>query len=230
MGKTPAFQLYASDFYVDTVGWTATEVGAYLRLLLHQWVEGPLENKISVLARIAGVDPRNMQKMWSTVIAKKFTVDDAGMFVNKRLEETRISQLNYRELQKVSGKKGAEIRWEKDRVPHENPNGVNIALQSSSSSSSSKKKKDQKIIGKQPFSIPSLSEVKTYCQERNNSIDPERFINYYEANGWMVGKNKMKSWHAAIKTWELRDNSGNGSKQPIPIYSPTKAEEAEWRW
>lgn len=52
------------------------------------------------------------------------------------------------------------------------------------------------------FIPPSLEDVQSYCLERGNSVDAERFIDYYTANGWMVGKNKMKDWKAAIRTWE----------------------------
>ena len=75
---------------------------------------------------------------------------------------------------------------------------------SSSSSSSSTKIKDKKI---RIFVIPSLEDVRAYCQERENGIDPELFIDKYTANGWMVGKNKMKDWKAAVRTWEKNDFS-----------------------
>lgn len=52
---------------------------------------------------------------------------------------------------------------------------------------------------------PSLDEVKAYCQDRNNRVDAERFISFYESKDWMVGKNRMKDWKAAIRTWEKRD-------------------------
>lgn len=55
------------------------------------------------------------------------------------------------------------------------------------------------------FTPPSLDDVTSYCHERNNNIDPQRFIDFYESKGWMVGKNKMKDWKAAIRTWEQRD-------------------------
>ena len=74
------------------------------------------------------------------------------------------------------------------------------------------------------FVKPTIEEVKEYCLERNNNVNPERFIDYYEANGWKVGKNPMKDWKAAIRTWERnykeekkdesnsRPNRQNGSK------------------
>ena len=52
---------------------------------------------------------------------------------------------------------------------------------------------------------PSVDEVRAYCQQRGNSIDPERFVDYYTSNGWKVGKNPMKDWKAAIRQWEKSD-------------------------
>jgi hypothetical protein len=52
------------------------------------------------------------------------------------------------------------------------------------------------------FYPPTLDEVKAYCDERRNLVDPEKLFDFYSAKGWMVGKNKMKDWKAAIRTWE----------------------------
>lgn len=52
---------------------------------------------------------------------------------------------------------------------------------------------------------PTLEEVKDYCNERNNDVDPNRWYNYYSANGWKVGKNPMKDWKAAVRTWERKE-------------------------
>lgn len=59
--------------------------------------------------------------------------------------------------------------------------------------------------GSSHFQKPSLSEVAQYCRERANKVDPEQFYNFYESNGWKVGKNPMKDWHAAVRTWEKRE-------------------------
>lgn len=53
---------------------------------------------------------------------------------------------------------------------------------------------------------PTLEDVKAYCQERGNNVDAVRFFNYYESNGWRVGKNPMKDWRAAVRTWERSDD------------------------
>ena len=52
------------------------------------------------------------------------------------------------------------------------------------------------------FVKPTLEEVKAYCRERMNMVDAEKFMNYYESNGWKVGKNPMKDWKATVRTWE----------------------------
>ena len=56
------------------------------------------------------------------------------------------------------------------------------------------------------FKKPTISEIQAYCKERNNSVDPEQFFDFYECKGWMVGKNKMKDWKAAVRTWERNSN------------------------
>ena len=62
-------------------------------------------------------------------------------------------------------------------------------------------------IKEKRFTPPTIEEVKAYCDERKNTVDPETFINFYESKGWYVGKNKMKDWKAAVRTWEKnRDN------------------------
>ena len=53
------------------------------------------------------------------------------------------------------------------------------------------------------FVKPSLQEVKSYCQERRNRVNPEQFVDHYEANGWVQGKGKpIRDWKAAVRTWE----------------------------
>ncbi len=66
--------------------------------------------------------------------------------------------------------------------------------------------KNKNIKGKEEgdFVPPSLEEVSAYCQERQNGINPEQFISYYQSKGWKVGKHKMVDWKAAVRTWEKR--------------------------
>ena len=55
---------------------------------------------------------------------------------------------------------------------------------------------------KKRFTKPTVDEIADYCSERNNKVDPQRFYDYYESNGWVIGKVPMKNWKAAVRTWE----------------------------
>lgn len=72
-------------------------------------------------------------------------------------------------------------------------------------------KEDNKYINKDSlftenpkFKKPTVEEIRSYCQERGNKIDPEQFYNFYESKGWKIGKSLMKDWKASIRTWEIR--------------------------
>lgn len=79
--------------------------------------------------------------------------------------------------------------------------------------------KDNNIIVDKPqekvkkFIPPTVEEVKNYCDERNNGIDAEAFVAFYDSKGWMIGKNKMKSWKSAIVTWE-KSRKANVNAKP----------------
>lgn len=68
------------------------------------------------------------------------------------------------------------------------------------SNDSTKKKTAKRFIP------PTIDEVRAYCSERGNFVDPESFISFYESNGWKVGRNTMVDWKAAVRTWEHRDS------------------------
>ena len=67
------------------------------------------------------------------------------------------------------------------------------------------------------FTPPSVDEVRAYCQDRQNGVDPQRFVDYYTSNGWMVGKNKMKDWKASVRTWEKKEGKPKASKSSNPF-------------
>ena len=77
-----------------------------------------------------------------------------------------------------------------------------------------KTKKDNiNVIQKKSIFIkPSLEEIEEYCRERNNQVDAQKFYDFYTSNGWKVGKNPMKDWRAAVRTWERSDIAPVGSK------------------
>lgn len=77
------------------------------------------------------------------------------------------------------------------------------------------KKKERKSAPR--FSPPTVDEVAAYCQERGNTVDAERFVDFYAAKGWKVGANSMQDWKAAVRTWERGDNRGRKRAQSEPV-------------
>ena len=80
-----------------------------------------------------------------------------------------------------------------------------VGKQTSSKSQATAKQTSTTIqVNKEQSIPPTVDEVRAYCESRSNGIDPEMFIAFYEARGWKIGKDRMKSWKACIVTWEKR--------------------------
>ena len=67
------------------------------------------------------------------------------------------------------------------------------------------------------FVKPTVEEVQAYCIERSNGIDATRFWTFYESKGWMVGKNRMKNWQAAVRSWEQQDKRDAQRSKPTVV-------------
>ena len=68
------------------------------------------------------------------------------------------------------------------------------------------------------FSPPSVEDVREYCKEKGYNVDPERFVDYYISNGWKVGRNPMKDWQAAVRSWERKEKP-NGKTESKPLWN-----------
>lgn len=101
-------------------------------------------------------------------------------------------------VRQISDKNPPEIELELEK-------DIEIEKEIHSSASTTTKRKR--------FEKPSISEIKQYCMERNNNIDASQFFDYYESNGWKVGKNSMKDWKAAVRTWERSEYRKSNSKK-----------------
>lgn len=117
----------------------------------------------------------------------------------QRIENDRTNVQT--KVQQISEKSPPEIEIEKDIE-------IEKEIHSSAKSTTTKRKR---------FEKPTLSEIKAYCIERNNNVDAQHFFDHYESNGWKVGKNSMKNWQAAVRTWERSEyrkpNSKKNSKE-----------------
>ena len=123
-------------------------------------------------------------------------------------------------LQLTAWERHQQVRARKSKFPEPDINGYQLisnvpVIQSLSESLSESNSNDigQLAPPKPPkFKKPSFDEIASYCCERGNSVDPQRFFDHYESNGWMVGKTTMKDWKAAVRTWEKNNIQKAGSK------------------
>jgi len=114
-------------------------------------------------------------------------------------------------------KKAANKRW---ATAGKTSKGDASALQVESKSNAKHEpltKNHKPLTNTKRFAPPTLEEVKAYCFERRNSVNPEQFIDYYSGNGWMRGKNKIKDWKACVRTWERNENDRRSQQPSKPI-------------
>lgn len=77
------------------------------------------------------------------------------------------------------------------------------------------------------FTPPSVEQVTEYCKERNNNVDPQSFVDFYMAKGWMVGKNKMRDWKAAVRTWE-QNRTQQKKRNAALNYQQSEIKKEDW--
>ena len=220
--RPPSFQFYPREYLSSraVAAMHPTARGGYVHLLCHAWLSdrpGWLPDDDALLAAISGLGERWLDHR--ETIARAWRVR-RGWWIQVRMVETRRAQKR-RWKQASSGAKATNAkRWgANDSIAQRHDSESRIVTPSSSSSSSSSSSKNLEAEPKTraapaAFVRPSLIEVQAYCQERAQAghrvVDPQAWLNHYESNGWRVGKNAMKDWRAAVRTWE-RSDFGNGN-------------------
>lgn len=123
-------------------------------------------------------------------IGKGSTEADRQRLYDRRISEERKQNklTQSRNLEEICKKSTPEIEIELEKDIE-----IEKEIHSSAKSTTTKRKR---------FEKPTLSQITQYCLERNNNVNAEQFYDYYESNGWKVGKNAMKDWKAAVRTWE----------------------------
>ena len=133
-------------------------------------------------------------------IGKGSTEADRQRLYDRRISEERKQKklTQSRNLEEILKKSTPEIEIELEKDIE-----IEKEIHSSAKSTTTKRKR---------FEKPTISEIKEYCIERGNKVDAQHFFDYYESNGWRVGKNSMKNWQAAVRTWE-KNSYTNTTKQ-----------------
>lgn len=162
---------------------------------------------------------------WSNKKVKRFLLcleGDRMLSMKSTTKKTYLTVINYDKYQ------GSDI----DKAPPMHHGSTTEAYQKHTNNNeliiTNNNNKDKDLNTSVPkgtthtkFIPPTIEEVKNYCEERKNNVDHERWYDHYEAKGWMIGKNKMKDWKAAVRTWEKGATNGETNRGNVRPFRST---------
>jgi len=186
MAKDPAFLFYPGDYVSGTMGMTFEEKGAYMDLLMLQFNRGHMNTHMI---------QHTVGHLWDQVKCK-FIQDQEGLWYNIRLDVEKDKRKTFTESRrnnmKPKNKSKDEPSYETHMQPHMDSHMENV----------NKDINKDININKSKCSFEQVYEYMSLRIGTNQAkIEAEKFVNYYESNGWKVGKNPMKSWGAAANNW-----------------------------
>lgn len=134
-----------------------------------------------------------------------FAIKEDKIFFSESLMRRMLPLEERRQKLSEAGRRGNATRW---NIATRSP-GDGDAIATQSQVKESKVKKNREHIGEKraAFSPPSLLDLETVITENGYTIDPQQFIDFYESKGWLIGKNKMKDWQAAVRGWARRSDA-----------------------
>jgi uncharacterized protein YdaU (DUF1376 family) len=212
--KAPAFQLYTDDFLAGTLEMSQEEVGQFIRLLCHQWNRGSIPVETEKQQRLTG-------GCVSVDVLVKFRLCEDGSLRNERLESVRTERGLFLQQQSIKGQQSAEKRRLAASAIQPKLNQTSTGVQPDTQpdgqpeSNSPSPSPITKIQADKPprvrFQKPTVEELTAEAMKIGLPLpEVDKFLNYYESNGWKVGKNSMKSWPAAMKGWLYRLGEASG--------------------
>ncbi len=186
MAKDPAFLFYPGDYVSGTMGMTFEEKGAYMDLLMLQFNRGHMNTHMI---------QHTIGHLWEQVKCK-FIQDDEGLWYNVRLDIEKDKRKTFTESRrnnmKGKTKPKEEHTYEKHMNSHMKPHMENVNENINKDINTMK----SRCNFEQAFEYISIR-----IGVDKAKIEAEKFVNYYESNGWKVGKNPMKNWKAAANNW-----------------------------
>jgi len=136
--------------------------------------------------------------------------------LEKIREQTRARVAKHRELKKIGCNVTSNVT-----VTQCNATDIEEDIDIELDKDKSNKAKSKRFVP------PTLEEVQEYSRERGNYVDAQRFIDFYESKGWMVGKNKMKDWKACVRNWERNVKDKIGEKTDVSNRSKNRLKDLE---
>jgi uncharacterized protein YdaU (DUF1376 family) len=195
------YMFHIGDYHSHTSHLEPLEDLAYRRILDRYYLqEAPLKGTSTTVARALGLASSTVEVDY--VLSEFFTQDDDGYWRQERAEEEIVAYQSHKAASKRGGKASGKARKQAASEP---------PLKAPSTTLEPTVNRKPLTVNQQPkdnsgrFTPPSIDEVRDYCVDKGYTLDPERFINFYESKNWMVGKNKMQKWKAAAANWEKRN-------------------------
>ena len=192
MAKDPAFLFYPGDYVSGTMGMTFEEKGAYMDLLMLQFNRGHMNTHMI---------QHTVGHLWEQVKCK-FIQDDEGLWFNVRLDFEKDKRKTFTESRRNNIKPKEKPKKEPSYETH-----MNTHMDSHMENENENINKD--IINNK--SKCNFEEALEYISIRlgteQGKTEAQKFFNYYESNGWKVGKNPMKNWKAAANNWITNSNT-----------------------
>lgn len=199
MSKDPAFLFYPGDWLGGTITFTRSQKGAYMDLLMAQFNQVALT--IEDIRQVLGID---YDLMWEPKLRVKFETESNGiLYFNRKLRDEVIKRKSFTESRRNN--KTGKNQYNSGHMT----NHMTSHMENENENENKDIIKKDRIVKERRFIPPTIEEVIAYCLERKNNVDPHKWHAWYSANGWMVGKNKMKDWKAAVRTWENKEIKDN---------------------
>ena len=194
--ELPFFKFNATEWITGNISYESFELqGAFISICAEYWNRN---NNLTIAE--AKLRLRNSELV-EILIEKKYLKTKKNNLVILFLDEERKEITAKRLKLSESGRKGGLSK-------------AKATLKQGSSIKEIEIDKEIEVEVKGKFKRPSIQEINAYCLEKNLQLDAERFVNYYDSNGWSVGKNKMKDWKAAVRNW------AKPKEQKEMIYDP----------
>ena len=214
------FPFYVGDYLGDTMHLDRADHGSYILMLCRYYkTGGPLPDDDRALAKTAGVSLSDWPATRS-VLAQFFKISN-GLWTHKRAE-FEIKRIRTLQLARSKGAASTNAkRWKSlsdsqcDTLSDDLASRSSVGNQSHIQSHIQSQNTAQKNIAR--FVIPTLEQIKLAASKIGLAeIEAQKFFNFYESKGWMVGKNKMKSINGAMSNWKIRmqENLNNGNHKP----------------
>ncbi len=185
----------------------------YFHLSMRADDEGFINNPKKIM-RMIGANQNEMELL----LAKRYLLMfDSGVVVIKHwkihnyIQKDRFKETLYKEEReqvsvKVNNSYTDTVKGITDDVSNMYPESVQDGDTGKVSIELGKSKVNNKAKSSR-FSKPTLSDLETFCKDNDIKIDCSYFINYYDSNGWMIGRGKMKDWKATVRNWGIRDKT-----------------------